>query len=475
MICNLCKKYYILKKLFLPVLLLGFQIALAQPVEKAFNDAFQKFLKDDDYKYATVGLVVYDLRTGKTVLQHNAHTGLAPASTQKIITAATAYHLLGKDFRYETKIGYEGTLHDGKLTGNIIIKGSGDPSFGSWRYGVNSEQDVINEIVAAVRQAGIRQLDGHVLADESLFDSEVIPDGWIWQDIGNYYGAGARSLNWRENQFDLYLKSGSTIGAPVSVAATRPSYIHGLNLLSKLTSAAAGTGDNAYIYLPLFGEPGYVRGTIPVNQNRFSISGTLPDPARQMTLELEAALKKMPLSEVIKNYDFAASPTGQHTRYFHTIESPSMDSICYWFLQKSINLYGEALIKTLGKQFGKEGSLSGGLNVLKEFWQKEGIDRNALKMVDGSGLSPQNRITADNLVQVLQFAKKQPWFQSWFNGFPTINGIKMKSGTIGGVIAYTGIIRSASGEYAFGFMVNNYNGSAGQTRRKMWKLLDGLK
>lgn len=463
-----------MKKFFLIAALLNFQLASAQTTEAKFNQAFQKFLQDDDYKYATVGLMVYDVKQGRFITNHNSNSGLAPASTQKIITAAAAYHLLGKDFRYETKIGYQGTIENGKLTGNIIIKGSGDPTLGSWRYESTKEQNVINEIVAAVRQAGIMELEGHVVVDEEFFDSEVIPDGWIWQDIGNYYGAGARALNWRENQFDLFLKSGSSIGSHVAITGTNPAYVHGLNLVSKLKAAGAGTGDNAYIYLPMFGEVAKVRGTIPINQNKFSISGTLPDPAVQLSLTIESVLKKKPILELANVYDAALVSSGS-VQYFHTIESPTIDSICYWFLNKSINLYGEALMKTMGKKFGKEGSIQEGLKVMKDFWQKQGIDPKSLKMIDGSGLSPQNRITVDNLVKVLRFAQGQPWFSAYFGGFPTINGIKMKSGSIGGVIGYTGIVKGKSGDYVFGFIVNNYNGGGNQTRRKMWQVLDVLK
>jgi D-alanyl-D-alanine carboxypeptidase/D-alanyl-D-alanine-endopeptidase (penicillin-binding protein 4) len=133
------------------------------------------------------------------------------------------------------------------------------------------------------------------------------------------------------------------------------------------------------------------------------------------------------------------------------------------------------LLKTLGKKFGKQGSTTEGVKIVQDFWKNQGIDQYALDMIDGSGLSPQNRITADDLVRVLLFAKKQPWFDDYFKGFPVINGIKMKSGSIKGVISYTGFISGKGGNYVFAFIVNNYNDSGSQMRRKMWSLLDLLK
>lgn len=130
----------------------------------------------------------------------------------------------------------------------------------------------------------------------------------------------------------------------------------------------------------------------------------------------------------------------------------------------------------MGFQEVQSGETSSGVRVVKNFWKKNGIDSDALNIQDGSGLSPGNRVTTASLVQVLQYSKKQDWFASYLEGFPVINGLKMKSGTINGALSYTGFIKSKNGEeYTFAFMINNYNGSASETRRKMWKLLDLLK
>ncbi len=448
--------------------------SFGQSLQAAIQSAYQKFISQKEYKYATVSLMVQDISTGNVVFRTNDQIGLAPASTQKVITAATAYQLLGKDFRYETTVGYTGNINDGVLNGNLIIRGSGDPTLGSWRYSSTKEEGVINAIIVAIRQSGIREINGRVLIDESAFDDEVIPNGWVWQDIGNYYGAGATGLNWRENQYDLFLRSGSDLGSVVSIAGTKPSYISGLKLESKLAAAKAGSGDNAYIYLPLFSSTGFVRGTIPVNESKFTISGSMPDPGNQLALTIESILKKQTMKEIEKNYPADTKNSSVATTIL-TLQSPPLDSICYWFLQKSVNLYGEALLKTLGHKFGKSGSTSEGLKVVNDFWARQGIEKEALRMIDGSGLSPQNRINTDVLVRVLLFARKQSWFDLFYRDLPLYNGMKMKSGSIGGVISYTGFHRSNKGNFVFAVIVNNYSGGGSQTRRKIWEMLDVLK
>lgn len=464
----------ILKKLFLVIMLLAFVQLNAQTVNAKFNSAFKKFEEDRSFTHATISLYVIDSSTGKAITTKNIQVGMAPASCQKVITASTAFELLGHGFTYKTTLGYSGKHANGVLYGDIIIKGDGDPTLGSWRYGATSEESIISNFKKAISQEGINEIKGHVIADESKWMGEVTPDGWIWQDIGSYYGAGARAVNWRENQYDLFLKSGKKIGDSVEITGTMPSTVIGLKLKSMATSAEKGSGDNAYIYFPLNKEYGYVRGTIPVNENKFIISGAMPHPANQLAATLEAALKNQPLENVLgenENMDYEDS-----MHIFYTYNSLPLDSIVYWFLKRSVNLYGEALLKTLGYELTKSGSVDSSISVVKKFWKKKGIEPSALNIIDGSGLSPGNRITTESLVTVLEYAKKQKWFSSFFNALPEINGIKMKSGSIGGVVSYTGFIKSKTGDaYTFAFIINNYDGDANTIRTKMWKLLDVLK
>src|SRR6185312_3344360 len=318
---NLWTKIIILKKLLFFCCLLASSVAFAQDAESQFNSAFKIMKADSSFRHATISLYVINTTTGKTVTEENIETGVAPASCQKVITASTAFELLGHDYTYKTTLGYTGNIVNGVLNGNLILKGSGDPTLGSWRYATANEEKVIADFKKAIAREGIHEIKGHVYADESLWNSEVTPDGWAWQDIGNYYGAGARALNWRENQYDLYLKSGSNIGDPVTIAGTKPAFVEGLHLESRVTSAAKGTGDNNYIYMPLDDSFGYVRGTTPINENHFTISGAMPHPATQLALTLEAALKNQSLEATAENYP--AQNNTEQPKVFYTYTSPS--------------------------------------------------------------------------------------------------------------------------------------------------------
>ncbi len=448
-----------------------------QSISDKLIAAVGKLEVDSQFKHGTISLYIVESKTGNIIFDKNSETGLAPASCLKVITAVSAYELLGKEYRYQTRLGYKGKVDNEVLNGNVYIVGSGDPTLGSWRYNGTKENVVLNNFIKAIKEAGIQKINGLVLGDDRLWGTQKIPDGWIWQDIGNYYGVGPSALNWRENQYDLILKSGKKIGDAVKIAGTRPKFLPGIHLINELTSAEKGSGDNAYIYLAPDAETGFIRGTIPVNEDSFVIAGSVPDGGKLLAATVYqnfSSGKIYPDNNI--NYLKGKAKWSPPDTVFYTHTSPPLDSIMYWFLKKSINLYGEALVKTIGYEKIRSGTTDNGIKIIKEFWRKNGIERASLKIIDGSGLSPANRVTTRSLVTIMQYAKGQSWFSSFYDDLPEINGIKMKDGYINGVRSYTGYIKSKQRiEYTFSFIVNNFDGSASSVREKMWKVLDVLK
>src|ERR1700710_62880 len=220
------------------ILIAGF--ANAQNLQSKLQTAFNRLQADTQCKYASVSITVLDAKTGETVFTADPNMGLATASTLKVITSITAFNILGKDFQYQTQFGYNGTIAtDGKLNGDVIIKGSGDPTLGSWRYSGHHENEVLSQMVAALQKAGIKKINGRVVGDDSIFGTQSIPDGWIWMDVGNYYGAGTSGLCWRENQFDIKLKTGR-VGSPIEITHEVPAMPY-LNFKSELINAPANT------------------------------------------------------------------------------------------------------------------------------------------------------------------------------------------------------------------------------------------
>lgn len=469
-----------MKTFFLGFSLLVSTFSFAQKETEQLANAFKKFEADSQFKHAIISLYVVYSKTGKPVFDKNSQVGLAPASCQKVVTSAAAFELLGKNFRYKTEFGYTGNLEDTSLRGNLLIKASGDPTFGSWRWENTKEEVIQQKLLAGLNAKRIKFIYGDMIVDDDSWETQGTPGGWTWDDIGNYYGAGARGLNWHENQYDMILKPGKNIGDTVTVVETIPQLVVPFTV-NELTTGKAGSGDNSIIYLPENGIVSYLRGTIPAGNETFKIAGSIPSPLVAAKYSLTNYLFKNEIITLpLLNSQFSIYDKKEKAPAFSNLifthYSPPLDSINYWFLQKSVNLYGEAFVKTISHKKTGFGSTDTGLNIIKDFWSKRGIEKSALKIIDGSGLSPANRITSNALVTIMQYAKNQSWFPSFFNSLPEQNGIKMKSGYIGGVRSYTGYIRSKSGtEYTFAFIINNYEGNPGAVREKMWKLLDILK
>ena len=444
----------------------------AQGTKEKVNNAIEKFLSDPSLKHAITGVYIIDEKTGETVYNLNAEKGLAPGSTQKIFTSIAAFELLGNNFTYETDLGYTGKIVDSVLYGNIIIRGSGDPSFGSVRFPKTVPQQIFSRFLNVLQQAGIKEIDGNILP---IPESVTIPGAWIWEDLGNYYGAASSGFNWRENEYSLHLRSGKKIGTPVSIISVNNDTAFPMEFNNEVTVAAKGSGDQSYISLPFNHQKYLIRGTIPADENDFIVHGAVKNPAAYFEYDLKKYLKgKITISgSKIEN-----TPENRDTNFHKLYQyfSPTLDTLTYFFLQKSINLYGEAFLQKIAGQKNNTFSNEAGIAALKKFWEEKGIEKSALHIFDGSGLSPQNRVTPVSMVKAMQYATSQKWFPSFYKALPEYNQIKMKSGTIDGVKAFTGYIKSKSGNnYTFAFIVNNYDEREGSISGKIYEVLNTLK
>ncbi len=458
-----------MKTLYLFISLLATTVSFGQPIKETIAKAMDKLETDAQFKHAIIGFTIVDAKTGNSVYEKNSELGLAPASCQKVIISAAAFELLGHDYRYKTEFGYNGKINDDILYGSLYLSGNGDPTFGSWRWKETNEATIVKKIRDVLSKATISAAN-YFYTDVMKWGSQSLPDGWVWQDIGNYYGAGSYSFNWHENQYDIVLKAGKKIGDPVELLSAAPAGIS--TVLNELKTAARGSGDQAYIYCAPFSNVIVVKGTIPIAADSFIITGADHNPSASFRQQVVPRLGIKLTGALDQN----AALNNKMEQQLYTFISPPLDSMNYWFLKKSINLYGEAFVKTIAYEKTTSGSTDTGVAIIKEFWRKYGIERSAINIIDGSGLSPANRVTTNALVLVMQFAKTRSWFPSFKNALPEMNGIKMKDGYISGVRSYTGYVKSRSGaEYTFAFIVNNFDGSPGTVREKIWNILDLLK
>ncbi|MES2762367.1 MAG: D-alanyl-D-alanine carboxypeptidase/D-alanyl-D-alanine-endopeptidase [Bacteroidota bacterium] len=458
--------------------------------QTTLESILESYKKDKDLQHATYSFCVIDAQTGKTIKEYNSEIALIPASTMKIMTTSAALGILGKDYTYKTNF-YTFQKTDsvsGSNSVNLLIKGSGDPTFNS-SYFYNTDSAFLNPLIQKLKAKGIKKINGSIIADGSYFDN-TIPSTWIWGDIGNYFGAGANGLSYHDNKFSLFYNSG-VLNSTAELESISPSYFaKKMNIKSSVISS--GTEDDAFV----FGDPnGYsriVKGTIPPNKKHYEVEAEMPEPALYFINQLQTELQKNGLaSSTVK---LEVSETNQYSEQLvYTHQSPKLEKIVYYTNTKSNNHYAESLLNTIGASKSKsKGTTSNGINAVKNYWETRGVDVSGLHMADGSGLSRANSITTKIQATVLSKIYRDSLMYPAFNASLPIagkngsmtslckgtfaeNNMRAKTGYINRARGYCGYVKTKSGkELAFSVLFNNYDCSPKEMKLKIEKLLVAL-
>lgn len=450
---------------------------------------------ESDMKPATWSVCVREVTSGKVLIDHHASKSVVTASTMKVLTTATALALLGPQYRYETRVEYTGLItREGVLEGDIYIRGSGDPTLGSDRFGDEYKWDVLMQNWAErIRAAGIKRISGRIIADATIYDTQLTPGRWSWEDMGNYYGAGPGGLNINENLYKLYFTPGTSIGAITKVLKTEPK-IPGLEFVNEITTGSYRSGDNGYIYGSPYTYKRYLRGTIPGGRRTFSIKGSIPDPALFTAQSLEKSLMTIGVkcAQEASSLRILGPETERHsTKDIFIYSSIPLSDIVTATNEESINLYAEALLKHIAVAKGKEGSTENGLDALIDFWESSGVNTKGMRLRDGSGLSNNNMLTTNALSDILTKSYRTGYGKALFESLPvmgksgTLSGmgrgtaaegrVHAKTGTISAVRAFAGYVKTQGGStLAFAAIANNFEGSSGRMRNRLIRIMDRL-
>jgi D-alanyl-D-alanine carboxypeptidase/D-alanyl-D-alanine-endopeptidase (penicillin-binding protein 4) len=483
-------------KLFLQILFFYFSFS-ALYGQNAIQASINRLAADPALKHAGFGVCVVNLQNGQVVASHAPERSLVPASSLKLLAAATALSVLGPNYRYTTDLQIQGDVDEqGILHGNVIIKGSGDPSLASaeWTEAIAFDQ-FLEKFKLSIQQNGIRQIEGYIIGDDAHFSTAVTPQSWSFNDLGNYYAAGVHGLNIHDNLYYLQFKQSTGIGQSPAVYSVTPS-IPDLQIVNEVRSAGKNTGDNAYIYGSPFTYLRYIRGSIPVGNGYFKIKGAIPDPALVAAQQLQAVLRQSGIqagkgATTSRLMSIRQEKDERPAKTLVRQYSPRLSQIIERNLYRSVNLYSEALVHTLGKNKKNEGSTDKGLEVIAEFWSGQNIDMGAAFLDDGSGLSAKNAISAGLLARILRKMAQLPHFETFknciplggrsgsisrkFKGTAAEGKVWAKSGTLARVRTYAGYAHSNSGEkYSFAIFVNNYSGRGSLIRQKLDRFLVDL-
>jgi len=437
--------------------------------------ALDKLLSDSSMISSSVSLCIMNTSTEVPVFEYNPGESLIPGSVLKLVTSAAALELLGPGYCFKTRLGYTGNLNKitGLLTGDIVIQGGGDPSLGS-QYFKNHYRNFLADWIASIRKLGIKNIEGRIIADDTRYDHQPVPPTWIWEDIGNYYGAGTYGLSVFDNMFEIHFRT-SAEGSIPEITGTVPEICR-YEITNRLI--ASGNTDNGYIFAAPYTDYGWIAGSIPVNREDFVLKAAIPDPplliARLFNTMLDSAgitVSGSPTSGRLVNIKPDKEP-----ELIAEVTSPPLYRIIEVLNHESVNLFAEHLLKEMGMIFKNSGTTVSGVEVLYGFLEDTGINMTGMFLEDGSGMSPMNAVTSRGITGIMLFMKNRAGnFSEFFNSLPDAgregtlkssfknpafdSNLRAKSGSMTRVRSYAGYFKTNSGnEMAFSIIINNFSG-----------------
>jgi serine-type D-Ala-D-Ala carboxypeptidase/endopeptidase (penicillin-binding protein 4) len=440
------------------------------------------------------GLLVVDAESGATLYQKNADDYFQPASNMKLLTTALALDTLGPDYRFRTTVETNGTLApDGKLSGDLILVGRGDPNLSNRKFPYENKEEfdgpperVLAELADAVAARGVKEIIGDVVGDDSYFPRERYPDGWEIDDMVWEYGAAVSAIVVNDNTVLVTLTPGEKAGD--DVAMTIQPATKEFAVLSQVKTIGSKEKEDLRLTREPGGDVVWVGGVMPARSAPRKLQLAIQEPASQAANLLAQLLQDRGI-KINGNVRATHTPDGNEASQVVLAEHQSIplkDSVK--LVNKiSQNLHTEVLLRTSARQQGRWATPEDLQKFPAAFYAKAGIADGDVIQTDGSGLSRHDLVTPRAFVAVLEYAQKQAWFPAYLASLPmsgedgTLNE-RMKAPPLAGKIqAKTGSVthvRTLSGygetpggrKLIFSFLSNNQGGK----NHEVHEAIDGL-
>ncbi len=430
--------------------------------------------------YGQVSWSFRDLQTGEELDAWQSQKLQTPASVQKAITTALAFDSLGPAYRFETQVGLFERTKNGKASHFLVINSSGDPSLGSGIAGAVGADSVLSQISAALVNRGIREINGGIIIciGQDTSGYQAVPRSWSWEDIGNYYGAGAHGLNWRANEFTVEAfdkTKGDTIAGKISIS----DFASDLSIINNIITNSDHESEITIFVNPLSSTV-ILDGELKAKTLAFLERGALPNPPLTFGKELQNHLVKKGIN--CTGEIRITETLNDSLNILTSIFSPTLDQIVSETNQKSNNLFAECLGRKLG--YGPFHVNSRNMLEQKALKYNNGND-TPINLVDASGLSRKNRISTSFLSEFLYKCSQKTWFNVYKNTLPLagiegtmkkfkkIEGLRAKTGSLDGVKSYCGYISDKTGRYlSFSLIFNNVPLNGSEQKELAEKLLE---
>ncbi|PSR00537.1 MAG: D-alanyl-D-alanine carboxypeptidase/D-alanyl-D-alanine-endopeptidase [Bacteroidetes bacterium QS_9_68_14] len=468
-------------------------------------DVVQDAIGPEELRNGFWGVAVADAATGAVQYAREADKRFVPASNAKLYTAAAALDQLGPGYRFTTRLYRQGEISGDTLRGDLIVRGSGDPTIGGYAQR-DDRLAVFRAWADSLRAAGIRHVTGRLLGDDDIHTDAPLGRGWMWDDLPYRYAVELSGLSFGENLIELQAV-GQLLGQPAALSV-EPIQTGYLELVNR-SETVRRNPDEEYRRLPgsrrLYVESRIQRGR--VQRQKLSVG----NPTGYFVNVLRAVLQRegisvagpaMDADRLPKALSYQASRTQVVARY----RSAPLAEIVQTMMQESQNLYAEQILRTLGAERPVErfvkgdpddpdpGSGTMGVEAGLRTFAAAGIDTSRVSLADGSGLSRYDMISPTMTAKLLLYMRQHPrpavseafvsalpvggrtgTLEYRFERGPAEANVRAKTGTLGGVSALSGYVTTAGGRpMVFVVMANHYSADSDKARSAIDQIVQAL-
>ncbi len=374
-------------------------------------------LSDPSLQNGHVGIYIESLDNGRILYANNAFKLMVPASNMKLFTTATALVKLGPEFRFKTPVLYSGKIENGVLKGNLLVKGSGDPTI-SGRYFNGDRLAVFKSWADSLKAAGIQRVAGDLIGDDSFFKGARLGDGWNWDDETYWYSAQISALAFNDNCIDVAIWGAENAGQKAFVQTfPQTNYL-------KITSNVLTVDTVDAPLVSFVRQRGQNRlsvvGVVPVNADTLFESITVENPPYYFLQVLKEVLQQngIKIEGRLRVLGRAVNSPEDSLQLLFTHQSPPLADIIKTVNKPSHNFYAEQLLKTLGATFKENGTFKAGCSVVREFLNSIGVPDQYFVNVDGSGLSRKNLVAPVATATLLRYMYHHPYFKIYYESLP---------------------------------------------------------
>lgn len=374
------------------------------------------------------GLLIVDARDGRVLYARNAENYFTPASVTKLFTTALALALLGPDYRFRTTVETRGTLDTrGRLLGNVVLVGRGDPNLSNRKLPYDPQQEfegprekILELLAEGVVAAGVRSIEGDVVADATWFAEERYPPGWAIDDLPYRYGAAVSALTVHDNALQVEVRPGDVAGAPVWFQVEPWAEFYEFRNAAR--TVPAGTEVAEHDALRLLREPGSrvvtLQGLLAQDRETQTLWLAVEEPAAHAAALFKRILERRGLRIYgrarVRTEPESAAPA---TVLAEHISAPLVEAVRV-INKISQNLHAELLLRTVAREKTGTGSREKGLELLREFLLTHDLSSDEVAVEDGSGLSRQNLLTPAATVALLRWVATQSWGEAFRAALP---------------------------------------------------------